>query len=274
MIGILDGGECHIWWADPRLAGEHDLEVLDAGERIRYAGYRDAADRRRFLAGRALLRRVAAGYLGVLPQRVPLTAHCPDCCRPHGRPALPGSGIEVSIAHSGDRVAVAATRAGPVGIDVEFIDPLMGVNDLIPRVLAPEERQFPSLGTPARFYRMWTRKEAVLKATGDGLRVPLSHVAVSAPDASPRLIRLPGVRARAEDFVLTDLEVPTGYVAAAAVISSGPVRFIGRDGSQLLAAATRPACRRPNPESGRAGPGGPAPDPAGVGPDRARRPRR
>ena len=230
----LESGDCHIWWADPRLVSDGYLELLDAGERSRYAGFRAGADRRRFLAGRALLRRVAAGYLGLPPQQVPLTARCPDCSVPHGRPELPGSGIEVSVAHSGDRVAVAATRAGPVGVDVELIDPLLGVDDLMRGVLAPEERQFPSTGTPAGFYRMWTRKEAVLKATGAGLRVPLSDVAVSSPVACPRLIRLAGVPARADDFVLADLEVAAGYAAAAAVMSHAQVRFVARDGGPLI----------------------------------------
>jgi 4'-phosphopantetheinyl transferase len=233
-VPALDAGECHLWWADPDLVPEHCYELLDPGERCRYAQYRGVSDQRRFLTGRALLRNVAAGYLGVPPQQVVLAARCPDCARPHGRPTLPGSGIEVSIAHSRNRVLVGATRAGHIGVDVEFADPDVSIGELYSLALAPEERDGISVNTPLDFYRLWTRKEAVLKATGDGLRVPMSDVVVSPPLAPARLIRLCGRAARPEDFVLADLEVADGYAAAAAVIASGPVRFRAFDGRPLL----------------------------------------
>jgi 4'-phosphopantetheinyl transferase len=246
-VPALGPGECHVWWADPDLVPDRFGELLDRDERIRYAQYRNVGDRRRFLAGRALLRHVAAGYLRVPPRQVRLAARCPDCARPHGRPTLPGSGIEVSLAHSGSRVALAATRAGPVGVDVELIDHSVRVDTLVPLVLAPDERELAATWGPADFCRMWTRKEAVLKATGDGLRVPLSEVAVSSPAAGARLIRLSGVAARAREFVLADLDVPAGYAAAAAVMTSAPIRFTALDAGPLL--ATGAAGRTPDGRS-------------------------
>jgi 4'-phosphopantetheinyl transferase len=247
LVPALRPGECHVWWADPDRVSGRFRDLLDRDERIRYAQYRNSGDRRRFLAGRVLLRHVAAGYLRVLPWQVRLAARCPDCARPHGRPTLPGSGIEVSLAHSGRRVALAATRAGPVGVDVELIDPSVRIDALLPRVLAPEEREFAAAWAPDDFYRMWTRKEAVLKATGDGLRVPLSDVAVSSPAAGARLIRPPGSAARTGAFVLADLDVPAGYAAAAAVVTSGPIRFTALDAGPLL--ATGAAGRTPDGRS-------------------------
>jgi 4'-phosphopantetheinyl transferase len=234
LVPPLGAGECHLWWADPDQVSGRFQDLLDPGERIRYARYRRVSDRHRFLAGRALLRQVAAGYLHVRPREVTVAARCKDCAEPHGRPTLPGSGIEVSIAHSGNRVLVGATRTGHIGVDVELIDPCIRIDELLAYVLAPEERGGPSVNAPLDFYRLWTRKEAVLKATGDGLRVPMSEVVVSPPLESARLIRLCQEEARAQDFVLADLEVPDGYAAAVAVLSLGPVRFRALDGSPLL----------------------------------------
>jgi hypothetical protein len=63
MARALNPAEWHVWWADPILVPDHFHELLEPGERLRYAQYHHAADRRRFLAGRVLLRQVAAGYL-------------------------------------------------------------------------------------------------------------------------------------------------------------------------------------------------------------------
>jgi 4'-phosphopantetheinyl transferase len=234
LVPPLRAGECHLWWADPDRVPGRFQDLLDPGERIRYARYRRVGDRHRFLAGRALLRQVAAGYLRIPPRAVAVAARCNDCAEPHGRPTLPGSGIEVSIAHSRNCVLVGATRTGHIGVDVEFIDRCMRIDELLAYVLAPEERDGASVNAPLDFYRVWTRKEAVLKATGDGLRVPMSDVVVSPPLEAARLIRLCQEETRAQDFVLADLEVPDGYAAAVAVLSPGPVEFLALDGGPLL----------------------------------------
>lgn len=225
-VPALGPADCHIWWTDPATVTDDCLALLDGPERDRIPQLRKAEDRRRFVAGRALLRTAAAGYLGVVPRDLDVVARCPDCSRNHGKPELPGTGLQVSVSHSGDRVAVAVTRAGAVGIDVEEIGAAVSPAELLPHVLGPSEPRTPAHATPSGFHTMWTRKEAVLKATGLGLRVPLSEIGVSAPEEDPRVLFLGGPAARpAEDFVLADLDAGAGRAAAVAVIGGGPLAF-------------------------------------------------
>ncbi|WP_051966786.1 4'-phosphopantetheinyl transferase family protein [Kitasatospora mediocidica] len=232
--GPLLPGECHIWWASATRPEQQLVGSLDSVELGRLTGYHHGADRVRFATARILLRTVAAGYLGTGPGHVQVVARCPDCPKPHGRPTLPGTGLEVSISHAGDLVAVAVTAVGPVGIDVEHIDPELSTADLLPHVLSEVEREASAVDTGFGFHRMWTRKEAVLKATGDGLRVPLSGLGVSAPDAEPRLLFLDGSTRPVERFVMADLDAGAGYAASIAVIGAGPVRFVAFHGDGLL----------------------------------------
>ena len=113
---------------------------------------------------------------------------CRQCGKPHGKPAVRGGDLEFSVAHSGDLVAVAVATA-PVGVDVEQLEERPrelggGDPDTLARlVLADEERAalasvHPS-GRAHAFLVAWTRKEAVTKAKGDGLRVPFTEVVVA-----------------------------------------------------------------------------------------------
>ncbi|CAN5381495.1 4'-phosphopantetheinyl transferase superfamily protein [soil metagenome] len=131
------------------------LGMLSDAERRRY----DAAPSDTFLLGRLLLRRLVGELTGVAPEDVPLVAVCPDCGGPHGRPAVVGSALHVSLSHSAVAVVAAASWDGPVGVDVE---PLKVSDEALTAVgmLAGE-------GSLER----WTRVEAVLKADGRGLRV-------------------------------------------------------------------------------------------------------
>ena len=98
---------------------------------------------------------------------------------PPGRPPL-----HVSLAHAGDRVVVAATDLGPVGVDVE-LDSCAEFAGFDAVSLAESERQelaaLPSVHRMTGRTQMWVRKEAVLKATGDGLTVDPRRVIVSPP---------------------------------------------------------------------------------------------
>jgi 4'-phosphopantetheinyl transferase len=102
-----------------------------------------------------------------------------------------------------------------VGVDVELVDPRVHVDEMARLVLAEPERGGPPLDRDG-FYRVWTRKEALLKATGDGLRTAMSALVLS-PLAYPGR---PGLRAR-----LVDLAAGDGYAAAVAVLTDAPVSW-------------------------------------------------
>lgn len=224
----LDAGECQVWWARPltRSASDPLVALLDPTEQGRRAGYRRDADRARFTVAAGLLRLVAGLQLGVPPERLAITRSCPDCDRPHGRPVLPADGWEVSVSHSGDRVAVAIGRTGPLGVDVEEVR-TPGEPDLRALVLAASER-----GDDLTTY--WVRKEAVLKATGEGLRVGLTEVVVTDPDVGPALVRAHRGDLPARTALRT-LRPGDGYRACLAVLDTPGVRVAEIDATNLLA---------------------------------------
>ena len=179
-----------------------------------------------------LLRLAVADTIGVPADQVAVDRRCSDCGQPHGRPMLPGTGMHASISHSAGRVAVALTGAGPIGIDVESIRG-PSPHELVDHILGAGEEA----ATPRAFFVYWTRKEAAVKATGDGLRVPLTEVLVTGPDEPPRLRRYcehPGL-----SMALFDLDPGDGYVAALAVVGDIAPRIEQAHVTELCSAAFR-----------------------------------
>jgi 4'-phosphopantetheinyl transferase len=239
-----DPGTAHVWWARRQDASARHAELLDQAEQQRWAAYRREEDRERFLVGCALAKTVLAGYAGHRPADIRFDRTCGAGGRPHGKPVARGVDLAHSVTHSGDLVAVAVATS-PVGVDVEQLDgrarPLGGGGD--PQALArlvlgdDEQAALAAVRPSARaraFLVAWTRKEAVTKATGDGLRVSFSDVVVAADQGAPRLVSWPYPQLP-ESVSLRDLEAETGYVAALAVIGRCDTVRAG-DGSRLLAA--------------------------------------
>ena len=172
---------------------------------------------------------------------------CGACGEPHGKPVIAGGGPGHSVAHSGDLIAVAVAGA-PVGVDVEQAEgrphPLGGDGDpeaLARLVFSGAERDalaaLPAEGRARAFLVAWTRKEAVTKATGDGMRAAFSEVVVAADAGPPRVTAWPYPRSPREVSLL-DLDAADGYVAALAVIGRCETAR-ARDGSALLAGLSR-----------------------------------
>ncbi|MFC0031676.1 4'-phosphopantetheinyl transferase family protein [Micromonospora chaiyaphumensis] len=232
---------CGVWWARLAELRAAHLELLDTDERRRRAGFARAADRDRFTLGAALLRLAAGAHLGIPARRVPVRRRCPHCRGPHGRPTLPGEPLHLSVTHAGDLVGVAVTAAGPVGLDVEQ-EVELDWRRLARRIQAPGEAD--PIRSRAGFLRCWTRKESVLKATGDGLRVPMSEVAIG---PGPTLLRYRSrVRPPAH---LTDLPAPPGYAAALTVLAPAPPRVTAEAAGGLL--IDRAICEKTRVREGR-----------------------
>jgi 4'-phosphopantetheinyl transferase len=205
-------------------------ELLSPAEAARAARFRLRPDRDRFVLATAVLRIAAAQRTGGDPAALVVERDCPRCGGQHGRPRLPGSGLAASISHSGDVIAVALTDGLPVGVDVEAI----GARDytpLVPRVCTAAEA--PHVRTARAFCTLWCRKEAVLKATGEGLRAPMSQLSVTPPDAAAAVLELAGSPLACQ---LTDVAAGDGYAAAAAVLTAELVTFEVHAAGALLAA--------------------------------------
>lgn len=215
-----------VWIANVESHRPVDDALLDDVERARADTFLRPADRERFVVGVAVLNRAVAFETGRPAAAIAVERRCETCGDAHGRPRLPGTGIEVSVAHSGAKVLVAVTRAGPVGIDIEHTA-IARTTPPAARFLAASEPQ----RAPSDVYRYWCRKESVAKATGEGLRVPFTEVVVSPAAERARLI---SYRGRTVAAFMADLDVGDEYVAALTVLTAATVTIDVRQADQLL----------------------------------------
>jgi 4'-phosphopantetheinyl transferase len=229
---------CDVWWANPAEETPARYALLDEVERGRYASYRRDADKQRFLTGRSLIRAVAAAALDIAPADVTLDSSCFDCGKPHGKPRVVGSSLEVSISHSGDWVVLAAIDGAPVGVDVEEVR-AAGVDDLAGISFSPAEqavfRAVPEADKRTAFFTYWARKEAVLKATGKGMSVVMSKLTLSPHDETPRVLTSATSEVDIARTHMTDLERGPSYRACVAVFADEPPTVFEHDGTPLLA---------------------------------------
>jgi 4'-phosphopantetheinyl transferase len=145
--------------------------MLSPDEAQRAVSYRQPGDRQRFVERRGLLRSILSLYVGAPPGAIRLLTGR------NGKPALDAGehdgSLRFSLAHSGDVVVYAVTRQRDVGVDVEEIKPLPEMAGMIARFFtAGEAERMRDLAEPERqraFFTGWTRKEAYVKALGDGL---------------------------------------------------------------------------------------------------------
>jgi 4'-phosphopantetheinyl transferase len=258
----LGASEVHAWRIDLD-AVSVDEAVLGDAERVRAREIRDPGTRWRFTASRTAVRRVLAGYLGRAAAAVELGQRCPYCSGPHGLPRLAGDPppLLVSIAHSGSLAALAVTRTGAVGVDVEgAVNGRLSPLRIAERRFAPEEvvalRSAPEGERAAVFLRIWTRKEAYLKATGEGLARPMSSFAVSASEPAA-LLRSDGDDAAR--WAVVDLPLPRAMAGAVVLPTGYSLRVL--DLPAATAAGSAPWSAGPGPTA--PGPGTPA-RPAGA----------
>jgi 4'-phosphopantetheinyl transferase len=146
--------------------------LLDAVERDRWVRIVDASTARAYLAAHVLARTQLGRLLGRDPASLRFDRTCSECGAPHGPPRLiDDPAVHVSLSRTAGRVAVAITRGGPVGVDVERCAAVLfaGFADV---ALHPAERPpAEASGGAAAPATAWVRKEAALKALGVGLRV-------------------------------------------------------------------------------------------------------
>ncbi|HEY2795346.1 MAG TPA: 4'-phosphopantetheinyl transferase superfamily protein [Micromonosporaceae bacterium] len=227
----LTPGQVRLWWSRPRIESSW-LAQLDEAETGRYLRFHRAEDAARFVTGAAMVRSAFAADLDISPASVPLDRTCPDCQGPHGKVRLrsdPTDVLHVSVSHSADWVVLAATRTGPIGIDVERIDDrrdhvalgrfaLCDGEMLALKATAEKDR-------PGWFTTCWVRKEAVVKATGHGLRMPLREFTVTGEPGSPTVTTLSKRLMWPSAGQVVDLAHDDDYRAALAVLV-GPIEHV------------------------------------------------
>jgi 4'-phosphopantetheinyl transferase len=224
-------GEVHVWHGtlEPPPAVRDRFAALLSSDEAQQAGrFRFERDRTRYIAGRAQLRLLLGGYLGVAP--VGLAFRYGQ----YGKPELTASELQFNLSHSGPQMLVAVTRIGDVGVDIELDTTDMAREQIAERFFSPAEvatlRGLPAACQPRAFLACWTRKEAFIKARGDGLQLALDSFDVSlAPGQPVAIVRTAWSHSEPTEWSLIDLsDGLAGYVAAVAVRSAAPVRIVRR----------------------------------------------
>lgn len=209
----------HVWMIelDSSLrAGASVDDWLSADERERAERLVYARDTRRFKMGRAMLRLGLAWYLRTSPGTVRLTIGR------FGKPRLAeGPALYFNVTHSAGLGLIAFTTAGEVGIDVEAAERAADAMEIAAAYFTRQEAaMIESAGAPHEqasiFLRLWTRKEAVLKAAGCGIYLGLDTVDVS--QAPMTLIRMSGAPDQDADSLwrVRDLALREGFDGAVA----------------------------------------------------------
>ncbi|MDQ0297944.1 4'-phosphopantetheinyl transferase [Salibacterium salarium] len=234
----LNSHTCQVWWARTTdFRPWHNL-ILNDTERKRVKSYYHEEDQSRFIIGCVITRLILAKFLQTEPWSVPLIRTCPFCNKPHGPPRLTSGVPHISISHSGSRIAVAFSKYEPVGVDVEHVDPTVKVDQIARDILTEKElfriRALPVEAKVKGFLKYWTRKEAVLKATGEGLSIPPSHVTVSKPDQPPKLLFFQNYSYDVKYTVIKDLCPDKEYVGAISVLNSSFKRIRQFDARNIL----------------------------------------
>lgn len=192
-------------------------KLLSPDERARADRFRAESDRRRFMICRGILRSLLSRYLNDAPETLAFRHG------PYGKPALRSAAnapdIRFSVAHCRDRALFAVTLGREVGVDVECVHTDRPTDEIADRFFSPHEtaaiRALPAADRRFAFFRLWTRKEAFLKARGHGLSASLRDFAVSAgPDA--RLLWTSPDPLEAARWRLEDMRVGAGHAGAVA----------------------------------------------------------
>lgn len=155
------------------------MDGLCPGELARARGIRSAARRAEFIATRTALRRILAYHLDETPPAIEFDATSrgkPFLCMPAG------TGIEFNVSHGAGMACIALGRDRAIGVDVEKVRPRTALSRLAARFFTMnEQRRLAGVSEAERlrrFYEIWCRKEAVLKALGAGITSPLDKLDV------------------------------------------------------------------------------------------------
>jgi 4'-phosphopantetheinyl transferase len=220
----FDSRDVHLWVV--RLEATEDnfarsLAWLSHDETARAERFYFERHRRRYVLGRAVLRGLLAGYLGMPPAEVSFVYG------PQGKPALASAlhdnagSLRFNVSNSGDLAAYAFTAGCDIGVDVEQNRPLSDIENIAHRFFSPEETaellEVPADEKIAAFFRCWTRKEAYIKAMGGGLSIPLDSFRVTLrPGVAARMVSLGGSEEVARGWTLDNFDPAPGYAGAIA----------------------------------------------------------
>jgi 4'-phosphopantetheinyl transferase len=214
----------------PRLTSA--VSELSEAERARAKRFHRPRDRERFILAHAEMRRHLAVLAGTDAATLDFAAEAngkPVICGPE-----PARRWAFNLSHSGNFALLAAALETPLGVDIERKRSIADSTLIAERFFSAAERRRMAEAEETRddvFYSIWTRKEAVIKALGYGLAMPLAAFDVCEPGhwhATPifRLDEVDGVSIPRKGWRVMSLEVPWGYAGAIAILSSRAIELL------------------------------------------------
>lgn len=221
----LAADEIHIWFVvldQPVPVLEALVQVLAPDERTRAERFLFRKDRRRFMARHGILRMILERYLGITAAELRFSQG------KNGKPAISETfgnvNIRFNISHSNGAALFAFARNKEIGVDIEYICALSGMEKIVERFFSANEndamRALPDGQKRGAFFSGWTRKEAFVKALGDGLSCPLDKFDVSLSPAEPAgLLRIEGAPGEVSRWSIRDVNPAPDYAGAFAVKS-------------------------------------------------------
>jgi 4'-phosphopantetheinyl transferase len=219
----LPEDEVHLWRIDLEAIGADESrwqQLLSSDELARASRFHFSRDGQRFVASRALLRTILASYLSTDAKGLKFSYSKKE--KPSLGPAHLDSGVTFNVSHSGGIALLAFARRREVGVDIEQVRRDSDLETIARRFFSKHEQEqlaaLPGEEKVDAFFRCWTRKEAYIKAIGDGLSLPLSQFDVSlrAGETSALLATRPD-GSEAGRWLLEEVQGGPGYMAALCV---------------------------------------------------------
>jgi 4'-phosphopantetheinyl transferase len=222
----LPEGVVHLWERDLEATPTEVsalYELLSTEERERAQRFLVDRPRVAFVLTRGTLRTLLGHYL----ERDPRSIHFGY--EAQGKPFLESEdNLFFNVSHTHGLALIGVVRGRRIGVDVERVNRETEVEKLAERFFSESERrelrQLRGEEVRAAFFRVWTRKEAYIKATGEGLGLPLDQfdVSISAGDRDALQATRPDA-AEAEQWTISDVAIRSGYAAAVAVAAGGQI---------------------------------------------------
>ncbi len=223
----LAPNEVHLWrvsLVQPPFPLDLLWRQLNPDELDRAQRYRFERDRRRFVVARGMLRVILARYTGLAPNAIQFEYS------DHGKPELPDRpDLAFNASDSGEWMALGVTRDRLIGVDIEQVRADVATLEIADRFFSAREvaalRALPQDDRTDAFFRCWTRKEAFIKAIGEGLSYPLHEFDVTlGPNEPARLLFVRNDPQAPSRWWMIDFPVAEGY--AGAVIAEQPVASV------------------------------------------------
>ena len=218
----LESNQVHVWCV---AFGDFNSELprleamLSPAEQTRAARFRFSKDRNCYVIRHGVLRVILGRYLEQLPSEIDF------CYGPFGKPEIKGGlirgGLHFNDSHSGDLALYAVTHVCPIGVDVEYLRPVPHLEEIASRFFSPRETEMLMASSSQcrmeRFFACWIRREAFLKATGEGIGEGLANAEVAlTPGEKAEIASIAGESQTRTEWQLRSFSPAPGYLAAVA----------------------------------------------------------